>query len=150
MNQRRKGTQKSRVSRRSFLGSLAAGTLVGSGVHLFKEADASGIARSLGAARLIDRKALVTRHDPMLRGFDPLSPLSVGNGKFAFTADITGLQTYPEPYVGSMPLCTMSQWAWHTTPKPSGLEKKTLRLTQYETHGRKVGYQTRSDGQTEV
>jgi len=26
---------------------------------------------------------------------DPLTPLSVGNGEFAFTADITGLQTYP-------------------------------------------------------
>jgi hypothetical protein len=144
MNQRRKGKQKNPVSRRSFLGSLAAGTLVGSGSHFLKKAEGSG------TARLIDRRALVTRHDPLLRGFDPLSPLSVGNGEFAFTADITGLQTFPESYERSMPLCTMSQWAWHTIPRPSGLEKKTLRLTEYETHGRKVGYQTRSEGQTEL
>ena len=41
----------------------------------------------------IDRLALVTRHDPVLRTFDVESPLSVGNGRVAFTVDATGLQT---------------------------------------------------------
>jgi len=87
----------------------------------------------------IDRKALVTRHNPILRKLDPLSPLSIGNGEFAFTADVTGLQTFPWDYDKTMPLCTMSQWGWHTTPLPAGLDPKALRLTQYDTHGRQVG-----------
>jgi len=99
---------------------------------------------------LIDRKALVTRHNPVLRKFDSLSPLSIGNGEFAFTADVTGLQTFPDEYEKSMPLCTMSQWGWHTTPLPAGLDPKDLRLTPYETHGRSVGYHTSSQGQTEL
>src|SRR5437867_6927290 len=98
----------------------------------------------------IDRKALVARHNPTLYKFDPLSPFSVGNGEFAFTADVTGLQTFPREYENSMPLCTMSQWGWHTTPLPAGLDPKAFRLTGYETHGRSVGYHTASEGQTEL
>jgi protein-glucosylgalactosylhydroxylysine glucosidase len=45
-----------------------------------------------------------------LRQLDPLSPLSVGNGEFAFTADVTGLQTLVSEHENAMPLCTMSQW----------------------------------------
>ena len=44
----------------------------------------------------IDRRSLVRRHNPVVREPDPLAPLSVGNGEFAFTADITGLQTFAE------------------------------------------------------
>ena len=36
----------------------------------------------------IDRYALVTRHNVTIEKPDPLTPLSVGNGEFAFTADI--------------------------------------------------------------
>jgi hypothetical protein len=96
----------------------------------------------------INRAALVTRHNPLLHKLEPLSPLSVGNGEFAFTADITGLQTFPENYEKQMPLCTMSQWGWHSLPVPSGLDPKGLRLTQYDTYGRLVGYATSSEGQT--
>jgi protein-glucosylgalactosylhydroxylysine glucosidase len=56
----------------------------------------------------IDRRALVSRHDPVLTGPDPFSPLSVGNGEFAFTADSTGLQTFLPSEEGAIPLCTMS------------------------------------------
>jgi hypothetical protein len=96
----------------------------------------------------IDREALVRRHNPVLRQLDPLSPLSLGNGEFAFTADVTGLQTLTQSYENAMPLCTMSQWGWHT--KPSDLDARGLRLTQYDTHGRVVGYQTSSEGQTDL
>ncbi len=66
---------------------------------------------------LIDRSSLVKRHNPTLRKLDPLSPLSLGNGEFAFTADLTGLQTFPREYEDAMPLCTMSQWGWrHPAP----------------------------------
>jgi hypothetical protein len=76
--------------------------------------------------------------------------MSVGNGEFAFTADITGLQTFPQDYAGTMPLCTMSQWGWHTSPLAAGFDPKGLRLVAYETHGRAVGYATSSDGQSEI
>jgi len=79
-----------------------------------------------------------------------MSPLSVGNGEFAFTADVTGLQTFPETYARGIPLCTQSQWGWHTSPNPKGFRTSGLRPALYDTHGRQVGYPTSSDGQQEL
>ena len=87
----------------------------------------------------IDRKALVTRHNVTLTKPDPLTPLSVGNGEFAFTADITGLQTFPQYHDKGMPLGTQSQWGWHTLPNPKNY-KLTDILEEYEVAGRKVPY----------
>jgi hypothetical protein len=72
------------------------------------------------AAEPIDRQALVGRHDPKLTRIDPHAPLMIGNGDLAFTADITGLQTFPEQYAATAPLLTMAQWAWHSFPNPDG------------------------------
>ena len=88
-----------------------------------------------------------TRHSPVYHRFDPAAPLSVGNGEFAFTADATGLQTFPALYAATVPLCTQSQWGWHSFPLSSGIKAESFRLTEYETHGRKVGYPTKPDGQ---
>ena len=88
----------------------------------------------------IDRRALVSRHDPVLRSMDVDSPLTVGNGQFAFTADVTGLQTFAEAYEQTVPLGTLSQWGWHTAPNPNGWSIDSYRFTEYESHGRKVGY----------
>jgi len=88
----------------------------------------------------IDRRALVTRHNPVLRRFDPTSPLSIGNGEFAFTADATGLQTFPDAFENTTPLGTLSQWGWHTSPNPNHWTIDTFRFTEFESHGRKVGY----------
>jgi protein-glucosylgalactosylhydroxylysine glucosidase len=66
----------------------------------------------------IDRFALVNRHNISHSSTDSLSCLSVGNGKFAFTVDITGLQTFPEHYEKGIPLGTMSDWGWHSFPNP--------------------------------
>ena len=147
------------VSRRKFLGSLIGS----SGLSIVGQESLPGTLPELVAAAtlppskpqrtsatMIDRAALVQRHSPILRKVDPLSPLSLGNGEFVFTGDITGLQTFPQAYEKAMPLCTMSQWGWHTTPRPRGLEEHSLRLVQYETHGRSVGYQTSSEGQSEL
>src|SRR5260370_34190681 len=68
----------------------------------------------------IDRHALVTRHNIVLRTVDVQSPLSVGNGEFAFTADVTGLQTFDENYNHTIPLSTMSQWRFHPIPNTQG------------------------------
>ena len=42
-------------------------------------------------AQPINRKALVQRHSVHVKKIDSLSSLTVGNGKFAFTLDATGL-----------------------------------------------------------
>jgi hypothetical protein len=91
----------------------------------------------------LDRRALVRRHNPVLRQPAPRSPLSVGNGEFAFTADVTGLQTFPEFHQRDLPLCTQAQWGWHSFPRVPG----ELRLTPYDTYGRPVGYPTSAEGQ---
>ena len=66
----------------------------------------------------IDRRALVSRHDVHFQQIDRDSPLMVGNGNLAFTADITGLQTFPEQYSPLVPLLTEAQWGWHSFPNP--------------------------------
>jgi hypothetical protein len=135
--------KKPKISRRGFLKTLAvSGALTG--------ISAARPPQKPPALRSIDRAALASRHSPVLRKLEPLSPLSVGNGEFAFTADITGLQTFPREYENQMPLCTMSQWGWHSLPLPDALRAKTLRLTQYDTYGRSVGYATSSEGQAEL
>ena len=73
----------------------------------------------------IDRRALVRRHNPVLRRVDSRAPLQVGNGEFAFAADVTGLQTFPGGY--EVPLGTMAQWGWHTSPRPPGLDPAAFR-----------------------
>jgi hypothetical protein len=88
----------------------------------------------------IDRYALVTRHNVVLTTSDVMSPLSVGNGEFAFTADVTGLQTFIREYREGIPLGTMAQWGFHTTPNPQGFSLEKFPLTYLETGGRHVGY----------
>ena len=67
------------------------------------------------AEHKIDRQELISGHNPVLTEIATDSPLTVGNGELAFTADITGMQTLYEEYQ-ELPLCTMSQWGWHTKP----------------------------------
>ena len=95
----------------------------------------------------INRKALVDRHKIILTETDLKSPLTVGNGKFGFTADITGLQTFPKEYKRKQPLCTLSEWGWHSHPMPEYLKGKEFKLTEYKTGGRMVGYASLSKGQ---
>jgi len=93
---------------------------------------------SVATAR-IDRHALVTRNNVKLSAPDALNPLSVGNGEFAFTADITGLQTFPELHEKGMPLGTQSHWGWHSMPNPKGYKLSDV-LDDYDVAGRKVPY----------
>ena len=86
----------------------------------------------------IDRKQLVERHHPSVAKVDPLSPLSVGNGDFAFTADITGLQTFPTHY--GVPLGTQSNWGWHSTGKSDRFSLDDLQMQTLDTYGRGVQY----------
>lgn len=112
----------------------------------------------------IDRHALVNRHNPALTAPDKLSPLTVGNGEFAFTTDVTGLQTFPEFYSregetnstppgpdgfeanpefeGSTPLVTQSQWGWHTFPNPQDFTMEDT-MQMYDANGKQVPYASR-------
>jgi hypothetical protein len=90
-------------------------------------------------AAAIDRQALVRRHNVTLAAPDALSPLSVGNGQFAFTVDVTGLQTFEAFHNPAMPLCTMAQWGWHTAPNPEGFKLEDI-LRPYDSGGRPVPY----------
>lgn len=92
---------------------------------------------------MIDRQKLVNRHNPVLTEVDVVSPLSVGNGNFAFTADVTGLQTLYDDYRDAVPLCTMAQWGWHTKPADTASGVHTLsdvEMTEYPYCGRTVHY----------
>src|SRR5262245_39931326 len=64
----------------------------------------------------IDRFTLVTHHNVVIHEPDSLGSLSVGNGEFAFTVDVSGLQSFPAFYENGIPLGTQSQWAWHAFP----------------------------------
>lgn len=100
----------------------------------------------------INRYQLVKRHNPVLKDFDPSSPLSVGNGEFAFTVDATGLQTFPRVYDSAMPLCTQSQWGWHSFPPPKreDFARDKLKPKKYNVYGREIGYYTSGEGQEEL
>jgi glutamyl-tRNA(Gln) amidotransferase subunit E len=102
--------------------------------------DASGPLTPRPESRAIDRRALVTRHHPTLTRLDPESPLTVGNGEFAFTADVTGLQTFAEAYDATIPLGTLAQWGWHTAPNPDGWAIDGFGFHGFDSHGRRVGY----------
>jgi hypothetical protein len=88
---------------------------------------------------VIDRRAVVLRHSVKIAVPDSLSSLTVGNGGFAFTADVTGLQSFPEYYTNGVPLGTQSEWGWHSFPNNAGYrEEETLR--EYAFGGKKISY----------
>lgn len=61
----------------------------------------------------INRQAVTSRNNPVITKADPLASLSVGNGHFATTVDVTGLQSFPFDYEAGVPLTAMSDWGWH-------------------------------------
>ena len=74
-------------------------------------------------ANSVDRRARLARHAPVVRTFESFSALSVGNGAFAFTADATGLQTFPDEYK-ELPLATQAEWGWHAFPNTERFQDK--------------------------
>lgn len=99
---------------------LAASSIMALGALLAAPVTAKpeGRASAARGAQAIDRRALVRRHNPKLTAIDPASPLMVGNGNIALTADITGLATFQERYSPLVPLMIQAQWAWHSFPNP--------------------------------
>lgn len=88
----------------------------------------------VSCSQKIDREALVERNNPHVTVIDPHASLTVGNGRFAYTADVTGLQTFPEVYSAGVPLGTQSQWGWHSFANPENYKfEETL---EYKDFGR--------------
>lgn len=88
---------------------------------------------------MINRKALIQKHNPTLATIETDSPLTVGNGELAFTADVTGMQTLYDTYHDAhMPLCTMSQWGWHTAPGSKAFTLDDVEHTAYPYDGREI------------
>lgn len=86
----------------------------------------------------INRKALVARHNVIINKVDTLGSLTVGNGKFAFTVDVTGLQTFPENYANGVPLGTESEWGWHSQPNTANY-KYSETLKEFDFAGQPKG-----------
>lgn len=87
----------------------------------------------------INRKAVISRHNIHINEIDTLNSLSLGNGRFAMTMDITGLQTFPLYYKKGVPLGTMSEWGWHSFPPDKNYTIEQT-LKPLASHGRKIPY----------
>ena len=97
------------------------------------------IARQNFFAEPINREALVSRHNIIIAKADSLSSLTVGNGKFAFTVDVTGLQSFPGFYANGIPLGTESEWGWHSFPNIHHYKFEES-LRNYHLNGRDITY----------
>lgn len=88
----------------------------------------------------INRYELVSRHNVLLDKVDVFAPLTVGNGDFAYTADVTGMQSFGDYYhQNGIPLETLSTWAWHSFPNRKGLKmEEATKVSDF--HGRKIAY----------
>ncbi len=122
------------------VGVAGAAVLSGCGVRGGEKAGVAGI----------DRRAVVSRHNVRVRGIDPYAAITLGNGTFAFTGDVTGLQTFNDIYRKDFPLCTMATWGWHTTPHGAEIDPAKYRYKEYLSHGRRVSYDTDVKGQAGV
>jgi hypothetical protein len=82
----------------------------------------------------IDRAAVVRRHAIELTRPAPACALTVGNGDFAYTADITGMQTFAAFHDQAtahaegrttVHTATTSTWGWHSMPNPDAFVAST-------------------------
>jgi|EP01047_Picozoa_sp_COSAG01_P038386 hypothetical protein len=91
---------------------------------------------------LIDRHAVVGRHCPSLSSINTSEVAVLGNGAFALSVDVTGLQTLNETFSGLVntsnpyrcrcpahaevyfPLMTGADWGWHSFKPPGAAGSK--------------------------
>lgn len=91
----------------------------------------------------IDREAVVSRHNPVIEKLNPDAPVTVGNGGFAFTADVTGLQSFAaHHHRHGVPTETLCRWAWYSEPNPHGYQLSDAFEDYTEADGRTVAYPT--------
>ena len=80
----------------------------------------------VASATSIDRHAIVSRYNPVRTASSNSTPMQVGNGHFAFGADVTGLQTF-------LPFAIMSDWGWKNDSLPEGTTEADLEAYRGET-----------------
>lgn len=88
----------------------------------------------------INRQTVLTRNNPIVSKADTLASLTVGNGHFATTVDITGLQSYPFEYEAGVPLTAMSDWGWHSFKNTKGVTAAETEKEFDLGHGHKEVY----------
>jgi hypothetical protein len=102
---------------------------------------------------MIDRESLVRRHAIEITRPDPAHVLTVGNGEFAYTADITGMQTFVTYHDQSAAFAeqrlavhnaTLSNWGWHSMPNPDGFVLDDA-MSTYQTARGPVRYPDKFD-----
>ncbi|TVY20876.1 hypothetical protein LARI1_G001532 [Lachnellula arida] len=84
----------------------------------------------------INRKQVFQSFNPVRNASSNSTPVQVGNGNFAFGADVTGLQTF-------MPFGTLSSWGWHNFSLPTAPGQTSpadFTGLDWWTHGRLVNY----------
>ncbi|WP_341226079.1 hypothetical protein [uncultured Arcticibacterium sp.] len=96
----------------------------------------------------IDREKLVSRHNVHLTQADSLNSLTVGNGSFAMTVDVTGLQSFPDYYEKGVPLGLQSEWGWHAFPTERAYDISETDVL-LKSHGREVPYARQWPANTE-
>ncbi len=95
-------------------------------------------------ALTIDRQSIVARYNPKRNASSSTTPMQVGNGNFAFGADVTGLQTF-------LPWAIMSSWGWKNDSLPEGktwADVEAYKGVSWDFHGRLVQYEF--DGEPEI
>jgi len=65
-----------------------------------------------GAVSVPQRRKVVQSYNVRRNASSDSTPLQVGNGNFAFGADVTGLQTFK-------PFGILSTWCWHNFTLPA-------------------------------
>lgn len=88
----------------------------------------------------INREAVLFRNNPIITKADNLASLTVGNGHFAATVDVTGLQSYTTDYEQGIPLTTMSDWGWHSFPNTEKLTPADTEKSYDLGHGHQEVY----------
>jgi hypothetical protein len=89
----------------------------------------------------IDRRAVVQRHNIVNNQVDTLATLTVGNGTFAYTVDVTGMQSFPEYYRGGVSLGTQSEWGWDRFHNTGDYKfEETLKSYDFNNEGRDAKY----------
>jgi len=88
----------------------------------------------------INRQAVVTRNNPIVSEANTLASLTVGNGHFATTVDVTGLQSFPFDYEAGVPLTAMSDWGWHKFENTGALTPAETEKSMDLGHGHQEVY----------
>lgn len=89
-----------------------------------------------GNGSRINRRQVVRRFNPVRTNLSSTTPIQVGNGNFAFGADITGLQTI-------LPYNILSSWCWANDSlptEPGQDDPSDFTGLDWWTHGRLVNY----------